>query len=510
MNRAVFGSLIAAALVLALAFRLPGLERRPMHHDEANQALKFGTLLEQGHYRYDRVDHHGPTLYYLTLPSAWLRGQTTLASLDERTLRVVPALFGAGLILLIAGFASGLGRTAVVAAAFLAALSPAFTFYSRFYIQESIFTGVALGGVWCLGRYVAWRRQADAVWAGVFAGLAYATKETSVLVMAAAVAAAALAAWTTTRAEGRVPVWSAADWRATGIAAAGALAVAFVFYSSFFENPRGLLESFGAFGIYLERGTAPGPHVQPWGYYLRLLGWHESGGVVWTEGVVLVLAFAGIVAASAGGTGFWGRYVAWYAVLSIVLFSSVRYKTPWNVLPSYAGVMLAAGVGFVALVRLARARWWTAAVFAVVTVAAIHLGDQNVLANGRYAADERNPWVYAHTSDDFLRLVRRIDDLAAVHPDRRAMLVKVLAGPYEQWPLPWYTRHLTQVGYWPRAAEAGPLEGTPVIVASEANATAVEALGDRYVSEYYGLRPGVFLTLSIERGLWERYLAARH
>ena len=49
-----------------------------MHHDEANQAIKFGDLLERGEYRYDSRDHHGPTLYYLTLPFAWLGGRHTL------------------------------------------------------------------------------------------------------------------------------------------------------------------------------------------------------------------------------------------------------------------------------------------------------------------------------------------------------------------------------------------------------------------------------------------------
>ena len=33
------------------------------------------------------------------------------------------------------------------------------------------------------------------------------------------------------------------------------------------------------------------------------------------------------------------------------------------------------------------------------------------------------------------------------------------------------------------------------------------ALGDRYVSEFYGLRPDVVLTLYVERGLWDRFLA---
>ena len=72
-----------------------------MHHDEANQAIKFGDLLEHGDYRYDVRDHHGPTLYYLTLPAAWLRGQHTLASLDEATLRGVPVVFGVATILLL-------------------------------------------------------------------------------------------------------------------------------------------------------------------------------------------------------------------------------------------------------------------------------------------------------------------------------------------------------------------------------------------------------------------------
>jgi hypothetical protein len=34
-----------------------------------------------------------------------------------------------------------------------------------------------------------------------------------------------------------------------------------------------------------------------------------------------------------------------------------------------------------------------------------------------------------------------------------------------------------------------------------------QALGDRYVSEFYGLRPEVPLALYVERGLWERFLA---
>ena len=107
MTRGCAGALVAIALISGLALRLARLDVRPMHHDEANQAVKFGALLERGEYHYDTQDHHGPTLYYLTLPAAWLRGQTTLASLDERTLRGVTAVFGAATILLLPLLSAG-------------------------------------------------------------------------------------------------------------------------------------------------------------------------------------------------------------------------------------------------------------------------------------------------------------------------------------------------------------------------------------------------------------------
>jgi uncharacterized protein (TIGR03663 family) len=550
-----------AALAIALAFRLAGLDARPMHHDEANQAVKFGTLLETGEYRYDRNDHHGPTLYYLTLPSAWLRGQSTLASLDERTLRLVPALFGAGLILLLLLLAGGLGRTAVAAGAFLVALSPALTYYSRFYIQETLLVFFSLGFLAALGRYLWQPGTGWAAVAGLCAGMAYSTKETSLIVLLAVVVAAVLArAWTGARLNMRArgstlrharghpepcrkttssppgaetqpaPVRPEPVEGRTGrhivVGLLAAVAAAFVLYSSFLRHPAGFLESFRAFSIYATRGIEPGSHAEPWYFYLRLLALHSSGGLVWTEGLVLGLAIIGSVAVArnavpfvlsqskdeheAAARRFWPRYLALYSVLTAVAFSAVRYKTPWNLLPFYAGFVVLAGHGAASLIDRIKPRAARAVVIIAFLAAACHLGVQNWRANFRYAADPRNPYVYAQTVPDFLRLVQRVSDLAAIHPDRTSMLIKVIAGPYEQWPLPWYLRRMTRVGYWVRAADAVTPAEAPVIVASQENVAALDgALGDRHVSEFYGLRPEVVLTVFIERGLWERFLASR-
>ncbi len=510
---AAFVGVVLAALALALTLRLARADLRPMHHDEANQAVKLGELLETGDYRYDRHDHHGPTLYYLTLPAAWLRGQHTLEALDERTLRAVPAVFGAGLLLLLLPMSRGMGRGAVAVAAILAAVSPVMTFYNRFFIQESIFVFCTLGFVVAAGRYVESRRLRWAVGAGAFAGLAYATKETSVVVLPAALAALALA-WKTTTGEPEAARAGASRGPATSAAVAAgavmAILVAFVFYSSFFRYPGGLLESVRAFATYVDRGLGEGPHTQPFLYYLGLLTYTSSGGLSWSEGAIVILAAFGVAAAARRGAGFWPRYVGAYTVITALAFSALRYKTPWNLLPFYAGAMLMAGYGAVTLLLAPRSRPVRALVTVGLVAAVFHLAVQNWRANFRYPADPRNPYVYAQTVPDFLRLVRRIADVAAVHADGSGMLVKVIAGPYEQWPAPWYLRRMSRVGYWVSAADAGRLDDAAIVVAAPDQADAVGAsLGDRYVQEYYGLRPDVVLTLFVERGAWDRFMASR-
>jgi predicted membrane-bound mannosyltransferase len=90
------------------------------------------------------------------------------------------------------------------------------------------------------------------------------------------------------------------------------------------------------------------------------------------------------------------------------------------------------------------------------------------------------------------------------------MLIAVVAGPYAQWPLPWYLRRMTRVGYWTSADWVGAIDRIPFIIASPDFADGVAAtLGDRYVSEHYGLRPGVLLTVFIERSLWDRFLSSK-
>src|SRR4029079_11945623 len=375
--------------------------------DEANQAVKFGALLERGDYRYDASAHHGPTLSYLTRAAAWLRVQHTLAALDENTLRGVTVVAGVATILLLSLLSTPIGRTPVVASAWLMALSPVMVFYSRMYIQESLFAAFTLAFAIALGRAVT---ESGLIWpviAGLAAGLALATKETSVLVLPAAVVACALAWWSISPPPYVGPGFSRADRQSparprrallAGFAVAAAIVV--LFYSSFFTAPASLLEPFRGAGTYVNRGLEPSAHAHAWHYYIGLLAYSASGGLTWSEGIVLVLALGGMWRAWRGdvepipGRLFWTRYLAGYAILTTAIFSVLPYKTPWNILPFYAGVLVVAGIGFSWLIRATPSRLARAAMTFVVAVASLQLGWQAWRASVTYAADPRNPYVY--------------------------------------------------------------------------------------------------------------------
>ena len=161
---------------------------------------------------------------------------------------------------------------------------------------------------------------------------------------------------------------------------------------------------------------------------------------------------------------FWARYFTCNVVVAAAIFSAIPYKTPWNLLPFYAGMIVLAGIGFSTLIHATASRG-CAARWRHLVLASGHLGWQAWRASVIYASDPRNPYVYAQTVPDAVRMATRIRELAALHPDGARMQVSVIAPPHEQWPLPWYLRAMPHVGYWTAPGDALALQA-PVVVAS--------------------------------------------
>jgi predicted membrane-bound mannosyltransferase len=247
-----------------------------------------------------------------------------------------------------------------------------------------------------------------------------------------------------------------------------------------------------------------------------MLTWFRCApGPVWSEAIILVLAVVGIVASFsrrtiAGIDSALVRFLAVYTLLLTAAYSIIPYKTPWCLLSFLHGMILLAGAGAAVLLGMSRRVWVKRIVLVLLAGGGVHLYRQMTVTNFRYYADPRNPYVYAHTSTDFLKLVDRVEDIAAVHPRGKRMLVAVVTSPHDMWPLPWYLRAYGRVGYWTGVEDLPESLRPAMWIASPEIGDRLRArMGDDYQPEFYGLRPEVLLAVYIERTHWERFLETR-
>src|SRR5882724_6634249 len=511
MNRTFTVGLLLA-LGLAFALRFPRLDERPMHNDEAVNAVKFGDLLERGRYIYDPNEHHGPSLFYSTLAIAKLTGPVDFEHLTEKKLRLVTVLFGIGLVVLLPLIADGVGRNATVWAALFTAISPAMVFYSRYYIHEMLlifFAFLAMASGW---RYWRSRKVGWALLAGAAVGLMQATKETFVITLAAAALALGLNQfWNRLLDASGLPV-KAPRVKLNHVAAglAAWIAVAILFFSSFFTNANGPLDSIRTYAPWLGRAGGNSPHIHPWYFYLqRLLFFHISKGPIWSEALIIGLAVVGALASFArkglgDANASFVRFLALYTFILTGAYAAIAYKTPWCLLSFWHGMVLLAGVGAMVLVRGARYQIARIGMGLLLLAATVQLGAQALQAAGPYAADQTNPYVYAQTSPKLLGLVERVEAIATADPQAQRVLIKVIAPEGDYWPLPWYLRRFKQVGWWDEMP-ADPY--APIIVVSSKFQAGLDDKKTHLMVGYFQMRSEVFFELYVELDLWRAYLA---
>ena len=169
--------------VVAAVLRMYDLNLVPLHHDEGVNGNFLVRLVRDGFYQYDPENYHGPTLYYFAAWFPWLVrvlfgkaaqehwGMTTVS------IRMVPALFGIGTIVLIFLLRRWLGTIGTLTAALLLAVSPGAVYLSRYFIHETQFVFFTLGVVVASLYLYEQRNPLYLVLAAASASLLFATKE---------------------------------------------------------------------------------------------------------------------------------------------------------------------------------------------------------------------------------------------------------------------------------------------------------------------------------------------
>ncbi len=531
-------SALLIAVIAAGAFlaRLPQLDARPLHGDEAVHAWKLDELLEQGRFDYDPTEYHGPTLHYATAPVAYLCGATRFADQSKVLLRVVPVVFGTLTILTLILLIDAVGSAAAVWGALLLAASPSVAFFSRYYIPEALLGCFTLATIACFWRASRSMHLGWSVAAGIFAGLMHATKETCVLAFGAMLLAGVITLRVRPRNTGRLS--SAARFFAFSIAA-GVTSLAV--FSDGFRDWDDVRESVTTFRHYVDRAGDP-LHQHPAHYYMSLLvGWRAANGPLWTELPAMVFATVGVVLCWRGRRSFerirqtdahpssaapsavepndnvtaataFCRFLAIYVALLTVGYALIPYKTPWSLLSFWQGWLLLAGIGIAWLhdrIPPGTPRL-TVLTLALITVGVLLSQQYRSTATwftqrARYAFDTC-PYVYAHPGpavEDLARYVTEVSDASAPAP-----VVHVFSP--NAWPIPWYLRRL-QVGYWEKppvaknAGETWTASAPIVIVTSDCVPLPGSEFAPGYVVSHYGLRRDVHCQVYVERGYWERF-----
>lgn len=519
--------LILAVTIIAVALRLPRLQQRPMHGDEAVHAVKFGELLEKNFYQYNPDEYHGPTLNYFTLIPAWLSGIHKFRDLSEFTLRIVPIFFGLLLVLMPLMLVDGLGRSATIIATVMTAISPAFVFYSRYYIHEILLVCFTFGVITCAWRYTQSKNIGWALLTGIFLGLMHATKETCIIAFGSMLLALLLTLLLQRRQCGtvkaikprhvivRTPLCGSLTIVATVI-------VSTLFYSSFFTNPDGILDSVHTYAIYFTRAGQNDLHIHPWYYYLDILTWMEGfERLTWNEDLIVVMAGVGfIIAMTKKGVSTANftllRFLAFYTLIMTMVYSAIPYKTPWCLLGFLHGMILLAAVGVAALIKMSLYWWEKLAVgFLLVLFGLLLPAGQAYLGSYKYYADPANPYVYAHPVTDVFDITQRIEEVAQAHPDGHNIYIQVICPAGDYWPLPWYLRSFPNTGWWNDVDENIP--AAPVIIASPSVEPALmrklyelpppgeKTLYVPLFDSYTELRPQVELLGLVTKELWDSY-----
>ena len=377
---------------MALCLRLPQLGVRPMHTDESINAYQTGQLLSGKEYHYDPRDRHGPALLELTLPLVRLEGANKFSDLTEAQLRLAPALVGSATVLLFGAAVELFGFIPSLVAAFLFAFAPLPVYYSRYFIHETLFVSATLSLIISGGRAGQKESLGLAALAGGCAALMLACKETAVLHFFAL--GLALVIGRQLRTPAKLPpakIWltGAITFLVTGI----------LLFTWFGQNWSALGDLFRAAPHLAARAGGEG-HQKSFWYYLVLLA---SG---WSGALLLVLAIG-------GSTIVWQKKtrgcLAIYALVILFIYSAIPYKTPWLALNFWLPLTLLAGF------TVERA-WLTKSSISNRATILICGGALGLLvAHDTWQrvflkpADEKNPYSYAHTTEDLLGLTLRLE-----------------------------------------------------------------------------------------------------
>ena len=502
---------VIAIFLIAAMLRLYDLNLVPLHHDEGVNGNFLVRLVREGVYTYDPANYHGPTLYYFAAIIPWfakvLFGNSARDNYGLTTfmIRLIPVLFGLGTIGLIFLLRRRLGNVTTLTAGLLLAVSPGAVYLSRYFIHETLFVFFTLGIVVAFVRFYDERKSSYLIAAAASASLLFATKETAMISVAVLIIAFVMT-WLYVSLMLSSRERSSASERMSAVideiggkpslfinlalAVIVFIALWILFYSSFFTNYKGLSDSLQTFEVWTKTGKEA--HVHEPEMYLKWLTWQESP--------LLFLGAIGAALAVLTPRKSLALFCGLWAFGLIAAYSLIPYKTPWLVLNFIVPLAMISGYTIQWIYKLENRHLRRISLIVVVAVG-VALYQSIDLNFKNYDNDnEKYVYVYAHTKRHTINLVEEVERIAKENTGPTTGITVVSP---DYWPLPWYFRNFSRVGYYGRMAASTE----PVIIANANQKDEVDTNFGHLYQQVPGpdpggtfeLRPGVNLLLYSRR-----------
>ena len=453
-----------------------------MHTDEAVNAYIVGQLLAGQSFTYDPQDRHGPALAALALPLVRIEGAKSFSALTESGLRLTSVLAGTATILLFGAAVELFGFLPCLVASLLFACASLPVYYDRYFIHESLFCAATFGFI--LSAWHACKRDSLALasLAAACAALMLACKETAVLHFFAFVVAGFIFWFWNLRREPRNPIRP----KLLLSAAITFVLLSLMSFTWFGQDWKALSELVHAVPNFITRAAGEG-HQKPFGYFARLLTNNWSGRML------CALACVGFILAITRRKPSPYALLAYYALVIGAIYCLIPYKTPWLALNFWLPLSLFAARAIESLWCMMRRHLHLAATIPIFTLlmasAMVLIAHDTRLLAFTHAADETNPYAYAHTSEDLLGLPAEISEFAQRNHIASPRIAVIAA---DAWPLPWYLRHFTSVGFWQPGQPVG--EADFYITSTDAADQYKDRL-QNFRPDFFGSRPGVLILL---------------
>ena len=505
------------------------LNTRTMHGDEAVNTVKFQKLYfpkdgKASEFVYDPEEYHGPSLYYLTVPFAKVLGHDNFAGSDEGLYRGVTLFFGLAMIPLCFLLRKEIGLLGCIVIAGLTIVSPGLTYYSRYYIHETLLVSFTFSAIVFGFKWLGSRGRIGGLWAactGVSLAMMHATKETCVIAFAG-MAAAGICVWLMKLSDGDDETEERDNVncyrkKEVGLFLFFGMLTWLLFFSSFFTNMQGLTDSFMTYFHYLDKADAGDTgHVQGFWFYHEILWGSSYGKMYWSEKSLLIGAVIGFILAflpcglSVNGKRF-SRFIAIYSLVITLFYCLISYKTTWSMLSFLHSYVLLCGVAAVSVMHLIlkvikkteddckteKGYCLVVVIFSLVVLGCVFYPALDLYETSaktiskRLESHPKNPYVLGQPRGDVKKLAKRADALSELLSKNEQLIVYVNLSPtqYSQlpWPLPWYLRkHLTVFGPIVLGDEKYP-EPHMYVTGHDVKRTISDAVSEKHIIENYGI-----------------------